>query len=96
MQKGREYAPGSFFVSKVDLPQFHCVPRLDEAERFDKTPSVIKKIIGRMRCLMGKHKRSRQQAQRSGDAAPYTSICTFCGVPMVRRAKGDWIVASKH
>ncbi|HEX8300592.1 hypothetical protein [Sphingomonas sp.] len=57
---------------------------------------MLKKIIGRMRCLMGKHKRSRQQAQRSGDAAPYTSICTFCGVPMVRRAKGDWIVASKH
>ena len=53
-------------------------------------------IVGRMRCLAGKHERSREQARKTPGTDSYTSVCTYCGVPMQRRAKRDWIVAPKR
>ena len=53
-------------------------------------------IIGRMRCLIGKHERSREHARKISGTESYTSICTYCRVPMERRAKRDWVVAGKR
>jgi hypothetical protein len=56
---------------------------------------VISWILGRIRCLRGNHERSQKHAKKVDDADRYTSICTYCHTPMVRRAKRDWVVASK-
>jgi len=37
------------------------------------------------------HKRSKSKA-RAGDDGRLRSICRFCGVPMLRHAKGEWEV----
>lgn len=52
-------------------------------------------IIGRIRCLGGKHERSQKHARKVEGAERFTSICIYCRVPMERRAKRDWIVAKR-
>ena len=52
-------------------------------------------IIGRFRCLGGKHERSYKHAVKVSGADRYTSKCAYCGVAMERRAKRDWIVKPK-
>ena len=37
------------------------------------------------------HKRSKSRAKTGADGR-MTSICRFCGVPMLRRGPGDWEV----
>ncbi|MFZ5748327.1 MAG: hypothetical protein ACOY45_11815 [Pseudomonadota bacterium] len=56
---------------------------------------MIKWVVGRARCFTGKHERSRKHARKIDGEERYTSVCTYCGVPMVRRAKRDWAVVSK-
>jgi hypothetical protein len=47
-----------------------------------------------MRCLSGKHERSEKHIRPSADAK-YVSRCRYCGTPMKRRAKRDWVVISR-
>ena len=49
-------------------------------------------LLGRMRCLSGKHERSQKHAVRLDGDEQYTSKCAYCGVPMRRLAKRRWIV----
>ena len=44
-------------------------------------------------CANG-HERSRRNARQSSGGT-YVSVCKKCGVPMRRRAKGDWEVIDK-
>jgi ribosomal protein S14 len=55
---------------------------------------VINWVSGRVRCLGGKHERSEKHIRASEDDR-FVSRCRFCGVPMKRRAKRDWIVISR-
>ncbi len=57
---------------------------------------MFKWIAGRLRCVRGKHERSQKHAQKADDGERYVSVCVYCRVPMVRRAKRDWIVAPKR
>lgn len=52
-------------------------------------------IAGRLRCFSGKHERSEKHIVRTGESDGFVSKCRFCGVPMKRRAKRDWIVISR-
>ena len=50
----------------------------------------MKWLIGRLRCLFGRHHRSRRRARLVNDE--YVSVCEFCGVRMWRRGNKDWAV----
>lgn len=51
---------------------------------------------GRLGCIAGKHERSSRAARRNADTELYESVCSYCGVPMVRLAKRNWIVKPKR
>lgn len=53
-------------------------------------------ISGRLRCTGGTHERSEKHIARGGHNAPFVSKCRFCGTPLKRRAKRDWIVISRR
>jgi hypothetical protein len=48
-----------------------------------------------MRCFGGKHDRSEKRIERPANGDRFVSKCRFCGTPMQRRAKRDWIVISR-
>lgn len=52
-------------------------------------------ITGRARCLTGEHQRSGSRVFRPEGSDRYESVCTYCGVPMVRLAKRNWVVKTK-
>ncbi len=52
-------------------------------------------IAGRIRCLGGEHERSEQHVRRAAGTEAYVSKCRYCGTPMRRRAKRDWVVISR-
>lgn len=52
-------------------------------------------VAGRLRCFGGKHERSEKHIERAGDNERFVSKCRFCGTPMRRRAKRDWVVISR-
>jgi len=56
---------------------------------------VFSWISGRMRCFGGKHERSEKHIERAGADERFVSKCRFCGTPMRRRAKRDWVVISR-
>ena len=56
---------------------------------------MIQWIAGRVRCVSGKHERSEKYIERASESDRFVSRCRFCGVPMKRRAKRDWIVISR-
>ncbi|WP_404336416.1 hypothetical protein AB2M62_19210 [Sphingomonas sp. MMS12-HWE2-04] len=56
---------------------------------------MINWVSGRVRCLGGKHERSEKHIYRAGEDERFVSKCRFCGVPMQRRAKRDWITISR-
>lgn len=51
---------------------------------------MIKWLKGRLNCLKGRHARSEFAIRRAGDT--FESECVYCGVPMLRLAKRNWIV----
>ncbi len=51
-------------------------------------------LVGRLRCFKGKHQRSERLVQRTGCGETYVSRCKYCGTPMKRRNKRDWIAIS--
>ena len=57
---------------------------------------MVRWIKGRLRCLRGKHERSEKHARKPEGAERYTSVCSYCRIPMERRAKRDWIVLSRR
>lgn len=52
--------------------------------------AVFEKVVGRAKCMIGKHRRSRKHRVYVGMGGD-TSKCSFCGVPMRSTASG-WIV----
>jgi hypothetical protein len=52
-------------------------------------------VAGRFRCFSGKHERSEKHIERAGTDERFVSKCRFCGTPMRRRAKRDWVVISR-
>ena len=56
---------------------------------------MIQWMAGRLRCLSGKHERSEKHIERTAEADHFVSKCRYCGVPLKRRAKRDWIVISR-
>jgi hypothetical protein len=56
---------------------------------------VFNWVAGRLRCFKGKHDRSEKHIARAGDAEQFVSKCRFCGTPMRRRAKRDWVLISR-
>ena len=68
--------------------------RSDEKIGRPKGRSRLKHFLGRLPCLIGLHHRSKKRASSSPDAdGRYTSVCTFCEVPMERIGRGKWKVA---
>jgi len=58
--------------------------------------SRFKHFMGKVPCLIGYHHRSKKRASRTPDAqGRYTSVCTFCEVPMERIADGKWKVSRR-
>lgn len=53
---------------------------------------VIGWIKGRALCVTGKHHRSMSRAHRPKGSDRYESVCSYCGVPMVRIEKRNWVV----
>jgi hypothetical protein len=53
-------------------------------------------VSGRLRCVGGRHERSDKHLKSTGEADKFVSKCRYCGVPMRRRAKRDWVVISKR
>ncbi|HYI47044.1 MAG TPA: hypothetical protein VEX35_01135 [Allosphingosinicella sp.] len=51
---------------------------------------MIRKVLGRIGCLFGKHLRSKRRAKLDGHI--YVSVCQYCGVRMRQRGNKDWIV----
>lgn len=51
---------------------------------------MVRWLLGRINCLRGHHARSEHAVRRSGDT--YESRCAYCGTPMLRLAKRNWIV----
>lgn len=47
-------------------------------------------IVGRLRCLFGRHARLKRRAKLDG--ATYVSVCAYCGVRMRQRGNKDWVV----
>ena len=62
---------------------FQVMPAVGEV------PMQAGKIIGRLKCLFGRHERSRRLARHEGDIV--RSECSHCGVPMERLRRGDWV-----
>jgi hypothetical protein len=56
---------------------------------------VLKWFAGRLRCFGGKHDRSEKHIRRGTQEERFISKCRFCGIPMRRRSKRDWIVISR-
>jgi len=56
---------------------------------------VFSWIAGRLRCLDGKHERSEKHIERARGDEHFVSKCRFCGTPLRRRAKRNWIVISR-
>ncbi|OYY79673.1 MAG: hypothetical protein B7Y43_01015 [Sphingomonas sp. 28-62-20] len=56
---------------------------------------VIKWIAGRLNCLRGKHERSNKRARKPDGADHYESVCSYCGVPMQRLGKRNWVVKQR-
>jgi hypothetical protein len=52
-------------------------------------------FTGRSRCFGGKHERSEKHIERTGADEGYVSKCRFCGTPMRRLGKRNWIVISR-
>jgi hypothetical protein len=51
---------------------------------------MIDKIVGRVRCLFGRHLRMKRRAKLIEGV--YYSVCTYCGVRMRQRGNKDWVV----
>ena len=47
-------------------------------------------IAGRIRCLFGRHHRSKRYAKLVDGV--YVTTCTWCGVRMRQRGNKDWVV----
>jgi len=56
---------------------------------------VFSWFAGRLRCVGGKHDRSEKHIERAAKDERFVSKCRFCGTPMRRRAKRDWVVISR-
>jgi hypothetical protein len=56
---------------------------------------VFNWVAGRLRCFGGKHDRSEKHLVKSAHDERYVSKCRFCGTPMRRRAKRDWVLISR-
>ena len=52
-------------------------------------------FAGRSRCFGGKHERSEKHIERAGKDERFVSKCRYCGIPLRRRAKRDWVVISR-
>jgi hypothetical protein len=48
-----------------------------------------------VRCFRGRHDRSEKHIERTGSDERFVSKCRFCGTPLRRRAKRDWVVISR-
>lgn len=57
---------------------------------------MFKWIVGRSKCLAGVHHRSHARAHKVSGDGGYRSYCDFCGVPMVRLSKRNWVVAPRE
>jgi len=59
--------------------------------------SKFKHFMGKVPCLIGYHHRSKKRASRTPDEqGRYTSVCTFCEVPMERiGGDGKWKVSRR-
>ena len=57
---------------------------------------MINWVAGRLRCFRGKHERAEKHIARASDDDRFVSKCRFCGTPMRRRAKRDWVVISRE
>ena len=51
---------------------------------------MFQRLIGRIKCLIGKHRRSRRHTVFKGRGAD-TSVCRYCGKPM-RSTPAGWII----
>lgn len=47
-------------------------------------------MLGRIKCLFGKHERSQGRAREQGRS--YVSVCKYCGVGMRQGARRKWHV----
>jgi len=56
---------------------------------------VFSWFAGRLRCVGGKHDRSEKHIERAAKDDRFVSKCRYCGTPMRRRAKRDWVVISR-
>lgn len=57
------------------------------------------RLLQRLPCLVGRHRRSRSQAVRGKGASggsTYLSVCRHCGIPMERLHHGRWIVSPEE
>ena len=52
-------------------------------------------FAGRVRCFRGRHDRSEKHIERTGGDERFVSKCRFCGTPLRRRAKRNWVVISR-
>ena len=57
---------------------------------------MFKWISGRLGCMAGRHERSQAKAFKRAGADRYESVCVYCGTPMLRLGKRNWVVKRTH
>lgn len=57
--------------------------------------NIVRKLVGRLfLCPRGKHKRSKRHVREDGQ--DFISRCAYCGAPMVRLQKHQWIIDERR
>lgn len=61
----------------------------------DRKKSAFASAAGKLwqllaKCPRGKHRRSIKHIRKQGET--YVSRCLGCGVPMIRKAKRNWLI----
>jgi hypothetical protein len=70
--------------------------RASQPRRYDPQSLEImmfERAVGRAKCLIGMHRRSRGRTVYEGSGAD-TSVCRYCGVSM-KSAPGGWVVTKR-
>ncbi|MBY0520663.1 MAG: hypothetical protein K2P79_09580 [Sphingomonas sp.] len=57
---------------------------------------MFKWISGRVACLGGTHARDKDKVRKLPGAEHYESVCSYCGTPMLRLGKRNWVTKHAH
>ncbi len=90
MRKAGRKLP-AFFASKKETGwEKPCVtrPRRYSSRLETGDEDLLKGVMGRIKCLFGKHLRSHGRAHKLPGTENFVSVCGYCGIAMEKFGKG--------